>query len=212
MQFFKALSLFTVFFAGLVGLAGANPVAGLKRDLVEARAGKTIDVGPQVLSALRGLQLNLTAVLAQISAWKRRDDRTCADETCTRRRRGAQCGPERDGRGAAAVARGDRGRRGRRRPAHGHRCDGAAVDLCGGEGADRAADRPDLRCTSHGAVLVVQDADKVPGQAITLSVDVWVDAQVKALALVIVQLDVTLKALLDISAKLGIALSVVASL
>jgi hypothetical protein len=49
-------------------------------------------------------------------------------------------------------------------------------------------------------------------QAITLSVDVWVDAQVKALAAVLVQLDVTLKALLDISAKLGIALSVVATL
>jgi hypothetical protein len=68
MQFFKTLSLFTVFFAGLVGFVAAGPVADLKRDLIAVDARSTpVDVGPQVIKALTGLQLNLTSILAQIS-------------------------------------------------------------------------------------------------------------------------------------------------
>jgi hypothetical protein len=63
MQFFKAISLFSVFFMAMFGLVAATPVTDLKRDVLEAR---TVDVGAQVIAVLKALQSNITVPLSQI--------------------------------------------------------------------------------------------------------------------------------------------------
>jgi hypothetical protein len=63
MQFFKAISLLSVFFMAMFGFVAATPMTDLKRDVIEAR---TVDVGAQVIAVLKALQSNITVPLSQI--------------------------------------------------------------------------------------------------------------------------------------------------